>query len=201
MLKMNQYSATAEDVFYLYERNKSYYDNCKLAKRTCPSEIYNADCYCQRMNEFVLPITIGDQCVPCNFKRKTYIKQGDECSICLEQIIAKSTSHLTPCGHPFHKICIFKAFDTIAEKKRTFRCPICRANLGYPEIYCRYTAVFKERELNLTIMNNNNHFLDTLEEFWLSKDYMLIHKCRNQKHYLGMDNNCKYCLQYRINGM
>ena len=196
---MEGYSATAEDVFYLYERNKSYYDNCKFAKRNCPNEEYNDDCYCQRTNEFVLPITIGDQCVPCDFKRKVYIKQGEECSICLDPITTKNTSYLTPCGHSFHKTCIFNAFTAIARNKRNFRCPNCRSNLGDPDIYCRYTAVFKERELDSSA---NNHFLDTLEEFWLAKDYTMIQTCRNvNTHYLGMNKDCKYCLQYRMNGM
>ena len=43
---MTTYSATAEDVFALYERNKSVYDDCKLAGRECPDIQNSLDCYC-----------------------------------------------------------------------------------------------------------------------------------------------------------
>lgn len=196
---MNNFSATAEDVFYLYERNKSHYDNCNLAKRCCPSEESNMDCYCQIAYESVLPITIGDQTVPCNFKRKVYVKPGEECSICLEPVMTKQTAYLTPCGHSFHKICMFNALAAVAKNNRNFKCPNCRANIGYPDIYCRYTAGFKARDGGIYAAK---HFLDTLEEFWLAKEFTMIQMCEtNYKHSLGLDSNCRCCLRYRVSGM
>ena len=187
--------ATADDIHFLYERNNSIYYNCKLSGKICPSEIYNTDCYCQIENEPILPFTIGDQCVPCSFKRKVYIKPGEECSICLEPIIQKSTAYLTSCGHSFHKLCAFQVFDKKKRDKHTFSCPLCRAKLGYPEFYCRYTAVFKQAD------KKKFNQLDLLEEFWLSKNFISIQTCNNgYNHDLGMKNGCKLCIKYRKTG-
>ena len=118
---MTNYSATAEDVFYLYERNKCVYDNCKLAGRRCPDSDLEMECYCSISNTSVLPITIGDQSVKCDFKRKVYIKQGEECSICLEQIYQKNNAYLTSCGHSFHRSCLFKAFENKIDNKNIIK--------------------------------------------------------------------------------
>lgn len=195
-------AATTEDVYYLYERNKTVYDNCKFNGKQCPSEIYGVYCDCQRENEPVLPITIGDQCVPCDIKRKVYIKPGEECAICLENIIKKSEAYLTSCGHSFHKLCAFKVFETKSQNKHTFSCPICRARLGYPEFYCRYTCVFKKANHEANQEETDKLFyLDLLEEFWLSKDFITPQMCRNgHNHALGMKNGCSICLKYRETG-
>jgi len=179
------------DVFYLYERNKSHYDNCKSAKRICPDEKYNVDCYCHKQNVPVLPIAIGDQCVPCNFKRKVYIRPGEECSICLENILQKNTAYLTACGHSFHKLCLFKIFELKSNHLLNFSCPICRSNLGYPDLYSRYSYIYPK-------VNN----LDILEDFWLAKDFKTIQMCsKGRNHSLGMNKSCRSCLKYRKTGM
>lgn len=46
---------------------------------------------------------------------------NDECSICLNGMKRCIVSHL-PCGHNFHKYCIFRWMD------RSKSCPICRGN-------------------------------------------------------------------------
>jgi len=190
-------AATTDDVFFLYERNTRLYYNCKLSGKTCPSEIDNVDCYCQIDYYPVLPITIGDQCVPCNFKRKVYIKPGEECSICLEPIIQKNNSYLTSCGHSFHKLCAFKAFESKANNRESISCPLCRSNLGYPLFYYRYTCVFK-----INVASTTFNALDYLEEFWLAKDFTSLQVCyRGNDHALGMKNTCRLCLKYRETGM
>ena len=106
--------STAEDVFYLYERNSSWYYNCKkqLIFPICKS-IYsingnnNYECFCES-NQIVKPITIGNQNVSCSLERKCYITPGKECPICFDKILRKSEAYLTGCGHAFHKKCIFK---------------------------------------------------------------------------------------------
>lgn len=185
-------STTAEDVFYLYERNKCVYDNCKLAGKTCPTQEYSAQCYCQIANEPVLPLTIGDQNIACNYNRKVYIKPGEECSICLDTICQKNNAYLTSCGHSFHKSCLFKAFEKKAHFSQNFSCPLCRARLGYPEFYCRYPCFINDDTLQ-------TNFLDVLEDFWLSKEFILIHTCStgDNAHDLGMKNNCRNCVAYR----
>lgn len=195
---MTTYSVTADDVFSLYERNKGVYDNCKLAGRECPDNEIGLTCYCYISNTPVLPITIGDQYVKCDYKRKVYIKQGEECSICLEQIYQKNNAYLTSCGHSFHKACLFKAFESKIYNKNTFNCPNCRAKIGYPEFYCRYSNVFKRFDAKLC----KHHNLDILEDFWLGKDFTTIQMCHcGERHALGMKNGCKRCLEYRLNGL
>lgn len=193
---MTTYSATAEDVFSLYERNKNVYDNCKLAGRVCPDVEAQMECYCSISNTPVLPITIGDQYVKCDFKRKVYIKQGEECSICLEQIFQKNNAYLTSCGHSFHKSCMFKVFETKLHNRHTFSCPNCRARLGYPEFYCRYTNVFRRFDTELC----KHYNFDILEDFWLGKEFTTAQIC-NGGHALGMKNGCNRCLAYRLNGI
>ena len=41
-----------------------------------------------------------------NIKTKHYIKIGETCSICLEEIWSKKDAFLTDCGHGFHASCI-----------------------------------------------------------------------------------------------
>jgi hypothetical protein len=192
---------TVDDVYFLYERNKRIYDHCTLANRKCPS-LYE-ECYCY-LNVPVLPITIGDQFSCCNFKIKTYINPQEECSICLEQISTKSNAYLTNCGHAFHKSCLFKSYEISFNQYRPltsnlynffkFNCPLCRKHINYPDFYCRYPQ--------WSVLREDKNYLDVLEEFWLSKDYTIGQLCyrSNNKHYLGMNNNCKYCLDYRILG-
>jgi Ring finger domain len=190
--------STAEDVFYLYERNSRYYHDCRLQNNieNC-SDCWSNECYCT-LRQTVLPFTIGDQETPCEYKVKCYIRPGDECPICFEKIINKSSAFITNCGHNFHKKCIFKFMETLwltTQYTSTARCPMCRCSLGHPDFIQRY----KNSYLNSSY-NNNNH-LDKLEDFWLAIDYRLPSFCSNgYNHYLGMKNNCFCCKAYREKG-
>ena len=184
--------STAEDVFYLYERNLLCYTDCrKLDHRKCEVLEGDNDCYCH-MDALVQPITIGNQYVPCSFKRKCYIKQGEECPICIEPIMNKTNAYLTCCGHSFHKLCIFKAFqqkniDNVHDK---FNCPVCRTYLGTDmyEIFVRY--------------NCKPGSLDFIENFLLTKEYIIPYICsRGEDHYLGLNSNCISCKRYRKKGI
>ena len=183
--------ATAEDVFYLYERNSSYYHSCKQQGKIdlCPDNWSN-ECFCYTKQE-VFPSKIGNQCVPCDIKRKCYIKQGEECPICLEGIFRKKDAYITCCGHSFHKCCIFKSMETQWKRKyaSNFKCPLCRTNLGTDihEIDSRY--------------NVSGNSLDNLENFWLNKDFMLAQTCgKNYDHEIGMKKDCFICFKYREKG-
>jgi Ring finger domain len=182
---------TAEDVFYLYERNFNHYTDCKKQQKltTCTDSWAN-ECFCYTKND-VQPITIGNQVVPCSLKRKCYIKPGEECPICLDGILKKSESYLTVCGHSFHKRCIFTSMETEWNQKYAgvYRCPVCRTNLACDihDINSRYK------------FNKNN--LDNLENFWLSKDFILVQRCSNNyDHDIGMIPDCYVCSKYRENG-
>ena len=186
---------TLEDVFYLYERNSRYYHYCNLKKSIgeCNSCINN-DCLCHLEQE-VKPFTIGDQETPCDFRIRCYIKPGDECPICYEPIIMKSSAFITNCGHHFHKKCLFKYIETkwlSSSYVSTVRCPMCRCSLGDPDFVQRYRASYFSHNFH-----NNNIELDKLEDFWISKDYKLPAFCSNRyDHYLGCNKSCFVCKYY-----
>lgn len=194
--------STLEDVFYLYERNSNYYYNCKSNNNdnNCDNCEFNCqnECLCY-LNQCVYPHTIGDQCVPCNINRKCYLKPGVECSICLDNIINKSSAYLTSCGHPFHKKCLKEYLNIkwLNDKwTSVVGCPLCRASLGYPNFGNRY----KYNYFNF-IGGGNSNELDKLEDFWLNNEYQIPYFCINgYDHYLGVDKECRYCQNYRKNG-
>lgn len=182
--------STAEDVFWLYERNKNYYCNCANFGKlnSCPENIHGK-CYCS-YNEVVIPNTIGFTDVKCDIKRKTYIKQGEECSICLEPIMRKSEAYLTDCGHGFHKLCMFKSFQIkwAIRKGANFQCPVCRSFLSLPHIPEKYNA-----------FSFDINELDKLEDFWNCIDYQLCYYCDNN-HIEGTNKDCILCTNYRKYG-
>ena len=184
--------STAEDVFYLYERNsRAYYHNC---------EEFNmcrwGFCCSNENIPIVKPITIGDQYVPCNIKYKCYIRPGQECPVCFDPIINKTTAFITSCGHSFHKKCLFNYIKTKWETTSYLSkagCPICRCSLGFPTFIERYTNNY----FNSTFYEKQNK-LDELEDFWLSNEYRLPEFCQEQyNHYLGMNSRCRRCVLYR----
>lgn len=166
--------STAEDVFYLFERKS------KL--------------YCEDYVQSVKPFTIGDQDADCDFKIKCYIKPGEECPICYESIISKSSAHITSCGHCYHKKCLFKYIESkwnSTSYMTTARCPMCRCSLGHPDFVQRYHNSY------FSYNYENDNELDKLEDFWISKDYKLPTFCTNRyDHYLGFDKSCFLCNNY-----
>jgi Ring finger domain len=191
--------ATEEEVFKLYERNSNYYYDCRrnyeIDKCT---EWWNDKCYCY-LQQNVMPFTIGNQCSPCELKCKIYIKPGEECPICYEKILNKSTAFITECGHNFHKLCLFKYMESKWQSSTYLsvaRCPICRNSLGDPPFAQRYRSNYFEFT---NVIDDNN--LDKLEDFWLTKDLRLPKYCSNTfNHYLGMNDNCYICKCYRSTG-
>ena len=121
------------------------------------------------------------------FKKKYYIRPNQECPICLEPILTKSSAFLTPCGHGYHKICMHRAFQVKwLSKQGGICCPLCR----YSDVsdYCveKYCC-----------WNENANELDCLENFWLNIDYTLGTPCVDSDHYIGFKKNCKFCQKYR----
>lgn len=181
--------STAEDVFYLYERNSRYYYNCL--------NCLNNECYC-RTKQVVFPFTIGDQCLPCNYKIRCYIRPSDECPICCDKILTKTTAFITCCGHHFHKKCMFKYIENkwlSSSYTSPARCPMCRCSLGHPEFTQRY------RDSYFNAYHKDDNGLDKLEDFWVSHEYKIPEFCSNgYDHYLGLDNICFSCKVYREKG-
>lgn len=194
--------STAEDVFYLYERNSRYYHDCKFKNSIEKCEDYSKNECCCSMKQKVMPFTIGDQYGEPNLKIKCYIKPGDECPICYEPILTKLSAFITSCGHQYHKKCLFKYMETkwlSTSYISTVKCPMCRSSLGHPEFEKRYHDSYF-----IYYVYNNNRYkngLDQLEDFWLTKDYKLPIFCSNRyDHYLATDKNCFICKSYREKG-
>ena len=186
--------STAEDVFYLYERNSSYYYDCKLYNNlnNCITYLLTNECLCKEKNQVVFPITIGNQECSCSLNRKCYVKPGTECPICFEEILKKSETYLTCCGHAFHKKCIFNSFKQkiLFKKTSNFNCPLCRKRLGY-ELF----------DINMRYLQTDKYKLDDLEEVNQRGEFMVPSICLNgDNHYLGMKKDCKLCNKYRKTG-
>lgn len=190
--------STAEDVFYLYERNSRIYYDCNYTNtiEECPDS-WNNECYCY-LKQDVKPFTIGDQREKCSLNRKCYIKHGDECPICFEPIMSKSKAFITSCGHHYHKKCILKYIETkwlSSAYVSMARCPMCRHSLGHQELIQRYRSSYYDYNFK------DDNGLDKLEDFWVTHEYRLPMFCSNEyNHYLGMNNNCHICNIYRKKG-
>jgi hypothetical protein len=172
---------TAEDVLFLYERNNRYYNILE------EDNYFEHDENGNEINLPIIPETIGNQYIKCNFKRKVYIKPGEECCICLDKIYTKTNAYLTGCGHSFHKKCLFKSYEVKRKSNPncTLNCPLCRSNMGLDikDLAYRYRYVSFNQ-------------LDNLENFWIKKDYMNCDICYNRDHYIGMKKNCNICKKY-----
>jgi hypothetical protein len=180
---------TLEDVFYLFVRNSRYYHDCHSKKNVenC-NERYNA-------KPAVLPFTIGNQCLPCDYKIKCYVKPTDECPICYDKIMTKMNAFITDCGHHYHKKCLLKYMENKWLSTRytsVARCPMCRCSLGHPVFMRRYSSNYYDYQYK------DDNMLDKLEDFWLTIEYNLPHFCTNgYEHYLGLRKECFICESYR----
>jgi hypothetical protein len=172
---------TLDDVFSLYEPH--YLNTNPIIKND---------------EKIIYPTNIGDSDSVCNIKYKCYIKPGEECPICMEQILTMSNAYLSYCGHTYHKKCIYTYMKTKWESKNYYtscKCPMCRSSLGHPDLKQRY----KYSYFDISYKCENG--LDKLEDFWLSCEYKLPEYCgNNMDHYLGMKQNCKCCKLYREKG-
>jgi len=185
-----------DSVWHVYERNCSYYHECKNLNE-CPNLINN---YCRCSNDqTVFPPMIGDcgfVCERINLKKKCYIAFGETCPICIEPIIYKNTSWITPCGHTFHRKCLLNAWqyydfnDNIIKYGNTMPCPICREDL----VYCCIGAGLRRYNVNNMFNKEKENELDKLENFWLTRDDTLFLKCRKCKKPYGFDSDCINCL-------
>lgn len=181
-------SIREEDIYSINERTRNVYVEC-FTKEICERE-----CECFN-NQIIIPLSIGNN----NFKRKLnnkmYISEKDNCAICVGKMDKKKEAYLTDCGHCFHKKCLTEYIEHQNKTtNKNIKCPICRSNLGYPEIYKKYN-----------MYNEETNGLDLLENFnYEVINYDLIHLCKSgnkyPKHYLGINKECKECLRYRKNG-
>ena len=118
-----------------------------------------------------------------NIKVKHYIKTGEICPVCFDEIWSARDGFLTDCGHAFHKKCINQYANVQLD---SFSCPICRYDT-----------------LDASLLINTYHtknYLDKLDDFWMNTDLLFPELCSDYRHHIGMKNDCKTCLNYRKNG-
>jgi hypothetical protein len=122
-----------------------------------------------------------------NLKIKHYLKIGETCSICLDEITSRKDAFLTDCGHSFHIKCIIDY-----DYKNSFNnigvfCPMCRSDMGnYLDIRDKY--------------KESRNSLDILEDFEMNKHLKLPKVCYNYHHgfynkhlYGNKYKECRYC--------
>jgi len=182
--------STMEDVLWSFERNSSVYDKC-TNEAMCTNNVCG-ECYCTSTSP-ILPETICDiDAAVCDITIKAYVCPGEQCSICMDAIYTRKRAYLSPCGHSFHKTCIYKAYEYKWRHKwcSQFKCPMCRRNINLIDLGERYSSANK---------------LDQLENFWiLGSDLQMPQYCSSitdaEPHIKGMRGDCKACINYRVNG-
>lgn len=123
-----------------------------------------------------------------NLQTKHYIKIGEECPICYEQIVHKRTAYLSNCGHAFHYKCIVdydyhRSLSCCPKNILELQCPMCRQNMGYyPELKNKYIYGCSKLD-KLEDQNNTLHFTNP----------KMCYVCHNVK---GFNNTCDRCKLY-----
>lgn len=124
-----------------------------------------------------------------NLKIKHYLKIGETCSICFDEIWRRKEAYLTDCGHSFHLKCIIDYDYMNCFKKLGVFCPLCRNDMGnYIDIRDKYK------------FSRNN--LDILEDFENNIKLRIPKICfdynegRFNTHFYG--NRYKDCIYCRL---
>lgn len=176
---------TLEDTFNDYDNNTieissdKQGDN-KIAKYSIidyDSDFYIYESYNRKVRRSIIE----------NLQIKHYIKIGEECPICYENINHRKNAYLTDCGHAFHYNCIITYDYKNSFEKIGIHCPICRQDIGiYDNIKDKY--------------RKSNNSLDNLEDFEMNIKKKLPKVCYNF-HQLKYNNHfhrmnyftCFYC--------
>jgi hypothetical protein len=118
-------SLTLEDIFDDYHNNKI----CISCNKQGDNAISKFNMEYYDGGSFIYRRKIRKNAIT-NLKIKHYIKIGDCCSICFDEINHRRDAFLTDCGHSFHYSCImnyeYKTYFTI----NGILCPICRQDMG-----------------------------------------------------------------------
>jgi hypothetical protein len=160
---------TLEDIITIYENEGKFYKNFMDTNRV--------------LNKNVVVCELSAHCP--SLKNKSYIKLGEECSICFEPIFFHSHSFLGDCGHAFHRKCIYQWEEA---SFLTCLCPLCRKNLDT-------FGISQNTKYNTYFYDIN--FTDKLENFWNNIDYKNKLKyckyCKKSSYYFYQTPCCEYC--------
>lgn len=103
--------------------NEEVYD--KIAKQGKEQEQFNCPSYGENNLKYVASEAIFEK-----DPATCYMKWGETCMICLEQITNQKNAYLTECNHAIHKTCVTSLWNTNHFANMAFKCPLCRANLS-----------------------------------------------------------------------
>jgi hypothetical protein len=182
---------TLEDIYHPYERNRWFYAEKDESLVVRPLDIVGDISGHEISKVKKLLLTLKNKweyakfpkTVKENLKIKHYIKIGEECPLCYEPIWHKKNAFLTDCGHAFHSSCIHSYEMANIYNDYAIFCPMCRCDMGlYGE--------------NGYIYISSENRLDKLEDFWNNISYETPRVCC-KNHILGLNKNCKKCVNYR----
>lgn len=179
-------SFTTEDIFSDYNKPLTIKISCdyqglnKISKTKLldyDSDFYKYESYNRKVKK-----TIEE-----NLKIKHYIRIGESCPICYDEINNKRDAFLTDCGHSFHYDCIINYDYVNSFNTNHIYCPICRSQMGsYEDLKERY--------------EEGKNGLDILENFEMNIKKKLpkicfdIFRLKFNKHFHRMNyHNCFYC--------
>jgi len=177
---------TLEDTFNNYDNNSILIssdqqgDN-KIAKYSIlnyDSDFYKYESYNRKIKRNIID----------NLQIKHYIKFGEICSICFDEIVQRKNAFLTDCGHSFHYQCIINYDYINSFNSKGISCPICRQDIGiYDNIKDKYKYLY-------------NYSFDNLEDFEMNIKNKLpkvcfdFHRLKYNNHFHRMQYfNCFYC--------
>ena len=174
-------SVSLDNILHPYEDDPCFCDDDDVII----VKIKNIICYMTSFGDVNQDIT-KERGFQKNIKIKHYIKSGEICPICLENIWTIRNAYLTECGHGFHYTCINKHYNIMEDAQ----CPMCRHNIESPD----ESHIFKY---------NTKNYHDKLDDFWFNIDKLNPKKCENdyeddlEDHYKGMNDFCSRCWVYR----
>jgi hypothetical protein len=131
-----------------------------------------------------------------DFYVKKYLIFGEECAICYENIITRKDAYILQCGHGFHYSCLEKN-KNYSDDNYCGKCPMCRHE--YNLRYCHKNSTIMHLGADEYIEPN---YIDMLDDFWSINNVIVPKLCleSNTKHFIGMNDDCEYCEEYRLNG-
>ena len=179
-------SFTTDDIFTDYNNpltikvSANFQGNNKICKTQLldyDSDFYIYESYNRKVRKTIIE----------NLKVKHYIKIGETCPICYDEINHKRNAFLTDCGHSFHYGCIIDYDYKNSFEKKGVYCPMCRSDMG---LYEDLKDQFKD----------SKNTLDNLQDFEINYKNKLPKVCfdlfrlKYNNHFFRMDYyNCFYC--------